>query len=154
MERLLSLSLKLRISLQIYHTIYLSLCSFLNYQHDCLFLDFRAFHHLLIFLWLLQQGPTLTMRIHSYSLMSDVAASQQRPRAPPNLWKTSPLIVMNSFQGSEGLKLAATMFQNLFPAINVQSARLSSCLVSYFPSVYVFQLLYLSLSVCLRIPLF
>ena len=28
------------------------------------------------------RGPTLTMRIHSYSLMRDVVAAQQRPRLP------------------------------------------------------------------------
>ena len=69
------------------------------------------------------------MQIHSYSLMSDVAASQARPRAPASLWQTSPLVVMNSFAGSEGLKLAAVLFQNLFPAINVHSAKLSACQV-------------------------
>lgn len=28
------------------------------------------------------RGPTLTMRVHSYSLIRDVVAAQQRPRVP------------------------------------------------------------------------
>lgn len=75
------------------------------------------------------QGPTLTMRIHQYSLMRDVAASQLRPRLPESLWKTAPLVVMNNFAGEEHLKLATVLFQNLFPAINVQTAKLSTCQV-------------------------
>lgn len=78
------------------------------------------------------QGPTLTMRIHTYSLMRDVIASQLRPRQPDSLWKTSPLVVMNNFSGQEHLKLASVLFQNLFPAINVQTAQLASCQVCKF----------------------
>ena len=77
------------------------------------------------------QGPTLTMRIHSYSLMRDVAAAQQKPRLPESLWKTSPLVVMNNFSGQEHLKLATVLFQNLFPAINVQAVKLAACQVRH-----------------------
>lgn len=38
------------------------------------------------------QGPTLTFKIHEYSLAVDVAHSQARPRCPPELFKTSPLV--------------------------------------------------------------
>lgn len=75
------------------------------------------------------QGPTLTMRIHAYSLMRDVTATLQRPRQPASMWKSPPLVVMNNFGGTEDLKLATVLFQNLFPAINVQTANLSSCQV-------------------------
>lgn len=76
------------------------------------------------------QGPTLTMRIHGYSLMRDVIATLQRPRQPASMWKSSPLVVMNNFASGENeLKLATVLFQNLFPAINVQKAKLSSCQV-------------------------
>lgn len=71
------------------------------------------------------------MRIHGYSLMRDVAARLQRPRQPPSMWKSPPLVVMNNFGGQEGeLKLATALFQNLFPPINVQTAKLASCQVS------------------------
>ena len=88
--------------------------------------------------WHAMQGPTLTMKIHEYSLIREVVASQQRPRQPDSLWKTSPLVVMNNFSGQEQLKLATVLFQNLFPPINVQSARLSACQVK--PS-YSYQLI-------------
>jgi hypothetical protein len=76
----------------------------------------------------LAQGPTLTMRIHEYSLMRDVLAATARPRQPASMWASPPLVVMNAFDaGREELRLATALFQGLFPAINVQSVRLSSC---------------------------
>lgn len=75
------------------------------------------------------QGPTLTMKIHEYALIRDVAAAQPRPRQPDSLWAAPPLVVLNSFGGQEELKLATVLFQNLFPAINVQTTRLSQCQV-------------------------
>ena len=41
------------------------------------------------------QGPTLTMRVHQYSLMADVAASQLRPRSSAAMFASPPLLVMN-----------------------------------------------------------
>lgn len=38
------------------------------------------------------QGPTLTFKIHQYSLASDIAKSQLRPRCPPDLFKIPPLV--------------------------------------------------------------
>ena len=83
------------------------------------------------------RGPTLTMRIHSYSLIRDVVGSQQRPRTPQAMWLGPPLVVMNNFGSEEQMKLAAVTFQNLFPAINVQTTRLSACQVSSAHSVQV-----------------
>ena len=39
------------------------------------------------------QGPTLTFKIHQYSLASDIAQSQLRPRCPPDLFKNPPLVI-------------------------------------------------------------
>jgi ribosome biogenesis protein SSF1/2 len=73
------------------------------------------------------------MRIHEYALMRDIIATLQRPRQPASMWKSSPLMVMNNFSSSENqLQLATVLFQNLFPAINVQKAKLSSCQVLPF----------------------
>jgi hypothetical protein len=52
--------------------------------------------------------------------MRDVQNSQARPRVPVNAFKSAPLVVMNSFGGEEHMRLATTMFQHLFPSINVQ----------------------------------
>lgn len=40
------------------------------------------------------QGPTLTFKIHEYSLAVDVAHSQARPRCPPDLFKNPPLVML------------------------------------------------------------
>ncbi|XP_058076983.1 peter Pan-like protein [Magnolia sinica] len=74
------------------------------------------------------QGPTLTFKIHEYSLAIDVAHSQARPRCPPELFKNSPLIVLSGFgTGDQHLKLTTIMFQNIFPAIDINTVKLSSC---------------------------
>lgn len=41
------------------------------------------------------QGPTLTFKIHEYSLAVDVAQSQLRPRCPQDLFKNSPLVTFH-----------------------------------------------------------
>ena len=68
------------------------------------------------------------MRIHEYSLARDVLAGIARPRQPASMWAAPPLVVMNNFSGDrEELRLATALFQGLFPAINVQTVKLSSC---------------------------
>ncbi|CAH9117437.1 unnamed protein product [Cuscuta epithymum] len=74
------------------------------------------------------QGPTLTFKILEYSLAADVAKSQLRPRCPPDLFKNPPLIVLSGFgTGEQHLKLTTIMFQNIFPAIDINTVKLSSC---------------------------
>ncbi|KAF8392586.1 hypothetical protein HHK36_022931 [Tetracentron sinense] len=69
------------------------------------------------------QGPTVTCKIHEYSLAVDVAKSQLHPRCPQELFKNSPLIVLSGFgTGDQHLKLTTIMFQNIFPAIDVNTA--------------------------------
>ena len=46
----------------------------------------------------------------------------------------APLVVMNSFGAEEHLKLATTLFQNLFPAINVHTTSLKQCKVRHHSS--------------------
>nr|XP_027114000.1 peter Pan-like protein [Coffea arabica] len=74
------------------------------------------------------QGPTITFKIQEYSLASDIAQSQLRPRCPQDLFKNSPLIVLSGFgTGEQHLKLTTIMFQNIFPAIDINTVKLSSC---------------------------
>lgn len=74
------------------------------------------------------QGPTLSFKINEYSLASDVAQSQLRPRCPQDLFKNAPLIVMSGFgNGGEHLKLTTTVFKNIFPAIDINTVKLASC---------------------------
>jgi ribosome biogenesis protein SSF1/2 len=102
------------------------------------------------------RGPTLTLRIHEYSLIRDVLSSQQRPRAPQTMWLGPPLVVMNNFnvpgskKDTEHLKLATVMFQNLFPTINVSNTKLSTCqrvvLLEYNPETRRISLRHFSVS--------
>ncbi|XP_057960131.1 peter Pan-like protein [Malania oleifera] len=74
------------------------------------------------------QGPTLTFKIHEYSLAVDIAQSQLHPRCPKDLFKNPPLIVLSGFgTGEQHLKLTTIMFQNIFPAIDINTVNLSSC---------------------------
>eukprot|EP00244_Chara_vulgaris_P009917 TRINITY_DN4367_c0_g1_i6.p1 TRINITY_DN4367_c0_g1~~TRINITY_DN4367_c0_g1_i6.p1 ORF type:complete len:483 (+),score=105.75 TRINITY_DN4367_c0_g1_i6:59-1450(+) len=74
------------------------------------------------------RGPTLTFKIQNYSLAKDVAHSQKRPKSPPAIYSDPPLVVMNNFgQQEDHLKLVTIMFQNMFPAINVNTVKLANC---------------------------
>lgn len=42
-------------------------------------------------------GPTLTFKISGYCLCKDVKAAQKRPRAPPKLHLTAPLLILSQF---------------------------------------------------------
>ncbi|KAJ7520797.1 hypothetical protein O6H91_19G023400 [Diphasiastrum complanatum] len=68
----------------------------------------------------LPHGPTLTFKIHAYSLAADIAREQARPRAPASIFQNPPLVVLNGFGAAEEhLKLITIMFQNIFPVIDV-----------------------------------
>lgn len=72
------------------------------------------------------RGPTLTFRICSYSLTRDVTASLKTPHMEPKQFLYHPLVVMNNFSG-KGMefKLMTSMFQNMFPSINVEKVDLN-----------------------------
>eukprot|EP01116_Phalansterium_solitarium_P004161 TRINITY_DN15061_c0_g1_i1.p1 TRINITY_DN15061_c0_g1~~TRINITY_DN15061_c0_g1_i1.p1 ORF type:complete len:482 (-),score=202.29 TRINITY_DN15061_c0_g1_i1:379-1824(-) len=74
------------------------------------------------------RGPTLTFKIHSYALASDISRLQQKPHSPGVEYLHSPLLVLNNFPtDDENAKLTAVMLQNLFPALNVRKMKLSEC---------------------------
>lgn len=83
-------------------------------------------------------GPTLTFQIHKYTLVRDVVSSLRRHRMHEQQFTHAPLLVLNSF-GPHGMhvKLMATMFQNLFPSLNVHKVNLNTIrrclLISYNP---------------------
>lgn len=87
----------------------------------------------------LPRGPTLTFKIHNFSLARDVVSSLRKQMVVEEAFKHSPLIVLNSFSG-EGLqmKLMASMFQNMFPTINLTNVDLNSIrrcvLLNYNPA--------------------
>ncbi|KAJ7520798.1 hypothetical protein O6H91_19G023400 [Diphasiastrum complanatum] len=76
----------------------------------------------------LPHGPTLTFKIHAYSLAADIAREQARPRAPASIFQNPPLVVLNGFGAAEEhLKLITIMFQNIFPVIDVNIVKLATC---------------------------
>lgn len=68
----------------------------------------------------LPRGPTLTFRVHEYTLCKDIVSALKKPNMDPKQFNHHPLLVMNNFTGEEmHLKLMSTMFQNMFPSINI-----------------------------------
>lgn len=76
----------------------------------------------------LPRGPTLTMKVSDYVLSRDVLSSLKKPIANDKMFASAPLVILNSFSG-EGmhLKLLASAFQNMFPAINLTKAANFTC---------------------------
>lgn len=75
------------------------------------------------------KGPTLTFRIHSYSLCQDILSSVKKQLNADKMYKYPPLIVLNNFTSDENhMKLMATMFQNMFPTINVTKVNMYAIL--------------------------
>ena len=66
------------------------------------------------------RGPTLMFKIHNFALSRDVVSLVKKQFVFEDAFKNSPLVVLNNFSG-EGMqmKLMASMFQNMFPTINL-----------------------------------
>lgn len=76
----------------------------------------------------LPRGPTMHFRVDQYCLCKDVAASQRRPHSPGTEFLSPPLVVLNNMQSEDRhVKLTDIMVQNLFPAIDVDTAKLAQC---------------------------
>lgn len=77
------------------------------------------------------QGPTLSYRVHRFSLNRHIKGLQKRPVSyTASMSSNPPVVVTNNFgdaNSSPHIKLMRITFQNLFPAINVSSVKLSEC---------------------------
>ncbi|KAK2833287.1 hypothetical protein Q5P01_017176 [Channa striata] len=75
----------------------------------------------------LPKGPTLHFKVLKYSLIKDVVSSLKKHRMHEQQFTHHPLLILNNF-GSDGMhvKLMATMFQNMFPSINVHKVNLNN----------------------------
>ncbi|XP_044514310.1 suppressor of SWI4 1 homolog [Gracilinanus agilis] len=97
-------------------------------------------------------GPTLTFGVTKYSLVRDVVSSLRRHRMHEQQFSHPPLLVLNGF-GPHGLhvKLIASVFQNMFPSINVHKVNLNCVkrclLLSYDPDSQELQFRHYSLKV-------
>jgi len=71
------------------------------------------------------RGPTLTFRVTEYCLSRDVVSSLRKPFIHQTQLLHAPLLVMNNFSGDQNAqKLMQTMFQNMFPTVNVNKVKL------------------------------
>ena len=76
------------------------------------------------------QGPTLTFRVHLFSLSKHIQKLQRRPISAKSLMDSSPIVVTNNFGDQTAppqVKLMRITFQNMFPAINVATVKLKEC---------------------------
>lgn len=76
------------------------------------------------------QGPTLTFRVHRFSLAKHVQQLQKRPINTNSLLSNPPIVVTNNFgdvTAPPQVKLMRITFQNMYPAINVASVKLKDC---------------------------
>lgn len=71
-------------------------------------------------------GPTLTFKVMSYSLRSDIHKLQARPKSlSQDDLNHAPILILNNFSSEENhVKLMASAFQNAFPALNVHEMKL------------------------------
>ena len=80
------------------------------------------------------RGPTLNFRIRRFTHSRDIVSALKRPQTFPKQFEYAPLLVMNGFQDeSIHIKLIATMFQNMFPSINVATV----CFFIDFKSIHI-----------------
>lgn len=77
------------------------------------------------------EGPTLHFRVHQFSLAKNIKALQKRPVSQTSsLQGNPPVVVTNNFGNQHApphVKLLRITFQNMFPAINVATVKLSEC---------------------------
>jgi ribosome biogenesis protein SSF1/2 len=73
------------------------------------------------------RGPTLSFRVSSYMLLKDVVSSLKHCKTHQHTHESAPLLIMNGFDESlPQHKLLTTTFQNMLPAVNVKTVKLSS----------------------------
>lgn len=79
-------------------------------------------------------GPTLTFKVQQFSLSKQVRSIQRRPfdinSASSKITTHPPIVVTNNFGDATAdphVKLMRITFQNMFPAINVATVKLSDC---------------------------
>ncbi len=75
------------------------------------------------------RGPTLTFRVLKFSLKQDIACMQRKPHTPTDReLLDAPLVVLNNFSGDAvETRLTATMFQSMFPPLDVANLQLRNC---------------------------
>ena len=99
----------------------------------------RSTEQVLMKIGRLPRGPTLSFKIHQFTLARDVISAQKRSYVDDKAYDNAPLAILNSFGGDgRQMKLMAHTLQNMFPNINVGTVKLSTIrrcvLFSYNPT--------------------
>ncbi|OXU24688.1 hypothetical protein TSAR_001478 [Trichomalopsis sarcophagae] len=104
---------------------FVSIASVLHVTHMSIFT--RTELGMYLKLCRIPRGPTLTFKIKNFTLARDVVSTTKKQLVFEEAFKHSPLIILNKFSG-EGMqmKLMASMFQNMFPTINLATVNLSN----------------------------
>ncbi|CCG83639.1 Brix domain-containing protein C1B9.03c [Taphrina deformans PYCC 5710] len=77
------------------------------------------------------RGPTLFFRVREYSLSKDLNKIIRNPKSPGIEFQHAPLLVLNNFSSGTSKEhpeeeLLRTTFQNMFPALNTNTASLNT----------------------------
>ncbi|XP_046554508.1 suppressor of SWI4 1 homolog [Haliotis rubra] len=115
---------------------FVSVAGLLNISHFLILS--KTDKHIQLRIGRVPRGPTLTFQVREFCLSKDVLSAQKKPDLSGKVFNHHPLLVMNGFTGDEkSTQLITTMFQNLFPSINVNKVNLNNIkrcvLVSYNP---------------------
>lgn len=104
---------------------FVSLSGIFHVSHMCLFT--RSEKAMSMKVARMPQGPTLTFKVHSFILSKDVVSSLKKQWVEEGSFQQPPLVILNSFSGDGNhMKLMANTFQNMFPALNLTTMKLSS----------------------------
>lgn len=116
---------------------FVNLSGIFHVSHMCIFNEAQT--QISFKILRMPRGPTLSFKVHQYSLSRDVIGLQKKSYDDHKAYLQPPLVIMNSFSG-EGrhIKLMAATFQNMFPTINLKTVKLSNIrrcvLISYNPT--------------------
>ncbi|XP_037944575.1 protein Peter pan [Teleopsis dalmanni] len=104
---------------------FVSMSSFFHVSHMAIFN--KASTQLSFKVLRMPRGPTLTFKVHQFTLTRDILSTNKRQFVDDDIFKHSPLVIMNNFTGEgKHLKLMATTFQNMFPAINLAQVNIAT----------------------------
>eukprot|EP00731_Ephydatia_muelleri_P024732 Em0016g1003a len=74
----------------------------------------------------LPRGPTITFHIKAFTLCHEVVSSLKKPAVNAKQFLTPALLILNNFSPeSKPLTLMTSLFQNMFPSVNIHKVKLS-----------------------------
>jgi ribosome biogenesis protein SSF1/2 len=116
---------------------FVSLSGIFHVSHMCLLT--RSEKSMSMKIARLPQGPTITFKVHSFILTKDVLSSLKKQFVEESAFQHAPLVILNGFSGhGNHMKLMTQTFQNMFPAINLNTIKLNAVrrcvLFSYNPA--------------------